>query len=88
MTCSVLIVALPVGGVGPINILVSEHQGVYSVTSTEDGQGGTNLRIEHRVGDVLVTLKNVPVLQQDLQAHLRTQGSTVQGPQYSLVIEK
>ena len=77
MTCSVLIVALPVGGVGPINISISEHQGVYSVTSSEDGQGGTNLRIEHSIRDVLVTLKDVPVLQQDLQAHLRTQCSTV-----------
>ena len=71
-TGSILAIALPVCGVGPINIPVSEHQGVYGVTSSKDGQGGTNLRIEDRVRDVLVTLKDMPVLQQDLQADLRT----------------
>lgn len=75
--CSILAVALPIGGVCPINVPVSEHQRVYGVTSSEDGQGGTNLRIENCVRDVLVTLKDVPVLQQDLQAHLHTQSSTV-----------
>ena len=74
--CSILAVALPIGGVCPINVPVSEHQRVYGVTSSKDGQGGTNLRIEDCIRNVLVTLKDVPVLQQDLQAHLHTQCST------------
>ena len=77
MICSILVVASPVGGICPIHVLVSEHQGIYGVPGSEDGQRGSDLRIENRVRNVFVTLKDMPVLQQDLQTHLRTQSSTV-----------
>ena len=70
MRCDSLGIALPVLRICPVHSLISEHQGVYGVACPEDGQRGAYLRIKHRVRYVPVTLKDMLVLQKDLQAHL------------------
>lgn len=70
MMVSILVIALPVLRICPVHSLVSQHQRVYGEARPQDGQRRPKLSIEDCIRNILMALKHMPVLNQDLQPYL------------------